>query len=437
MKLLGIAIALATLTGCFLQVTQGTDESSYRPTTSGAGSGGASSGGAGGGNSTGGISGGATSGGAGSIAGASTGGSPTGGFSNGSTTGAGTTTGGCDGGCQAGMVCVGSACVCPGNEMLCTTTSPTMGTSSSCVDTSSDPKNCGSCGFTCTGPGAGCSNGACTCAKGSDFTPCASGTGAVCTDEYADTSNCGSCGNACTMPAVDCILGNCTCADEKTLCGGADSGVAPFCANTVQDPDNCGSCGYVCDDSYAAGSGCRFGLCFCDPFQSLFCANLPATSPPTCSCNTVDAGCATPSFATDVYPLLAQQSGDFGCAASGCHSGGAPAGGLAFLDDAGQQDAGMAYAALVGIDGGGGSDDAPGCDAGIPPGAPSTQCACVSRVVPGNIYESYLIDTVVNDLPGQCATSHPMPIVANDAWSPLGGCEQQLLQQWVSAGANP
>jgi hypothetical protein len=150
----------------------------------------------------------------------------------------------------------------------------------------------------------------------------------------------------------------------------------------------------------------------------------------------VTTNCSPPSFAADIYPLLAQQNGSFGCAASGCHSGGAPAGGLAFLNPLGDLDAGMAYAELLGTDGGSDAGGAPYCDAGVP-GAPSTQCACVSRVVPGNINVSFLIDALSDDLPAQCAYASPMPIDSTGQWSPLTACSLELIEQWIGAGANP
>ncbi len=149
--------------------------------------------------------------------------------------------------------------------------------------------------------------------------------------------------------------------------------------------------------------------------------------------------CATLSFATDIYPLLAQQTGAFGCTASGCHSGANPAAGLAFLDSNGNMDAGMAFAELENPPTATGDAGIPYCDGGVPGGAPSTECACVSRVVSGSngIFESYLIDVLLNDLPGQCATTEAMPLAFDGGWAPLGSCEKQLLEQWVQTGANP
>jgi hypothetical protein len=214
------------------------------------------------------------------------------------------------------------------------------------------------------------------------------------------------------------------------------AGVSTVCTDLSQDPLNCGTCNNNCSTSYAAGSTCEFSLCACNTGQDQLCVNIPSNSPPSCDCETAGTSCVAPSFARDVYPFLAQQTGAFGCSASGCHSGGSPPGGLGFLDDGGLMDAGMAYAELVGTDGGGGSAGAPFCDAGVPGGAPATQCACVSRVVPGYIYGSYLIDVVVNDIPGNCAFTLPMPTDGVN-WLPLSECSEALLSQWVTAGAAP
>jgi len=147
--------------------------------------------------------------------------------------------------------------------------------------------------------------------------------------------------------------------------------------------------------------------------------------------------CTSPSFATDVYPLLAQQAGAFGCAATGCHSGGAPAAGLTFLDESGDMDAGMAYAELIGLDCGNSPGGVPTCDAGLPAGAPSTECACISRVLPSDLNDSYLIDVLTDKLPPGCAADLPMPINSDGGWEPLAACPLQLIEQWVEFGANP
>jgi hypothetical protein len=394
MRWLGVGAVLVVFVGCSSGTVQGGSGSSG--STTGAGATSTSSGGM--------SSGGLTSGGT-SI-----------GASGGSSTGAHSTTG--------GLNCLLTTCTLDDGGLAC-------------IDIYDDNGNCGGCGLPCSGPGAECSNGACTCTTGSaDPILCTNASGSVCTNPPSDPDNCGRCGNVCVAPATQCISGMCQCPGGQIVCSAPDSGVAPFCADTTQDTLNCGTCGNDCVTSFATGSGCRFSECICSPGQAHLCVNLPASSPPTCACAPTSDACATPSFATDVYPLLAQQSGAFGCSASGCHTGSSPAGRLGFLDSAGHLDAGMAYAELVGPDGGDGTVTVPGCDAPVP-GAPSFECACLSRVVPGNANASFLFELLEDDPPVQCGSALGMPLDSTGQWDPLGACAQQLLEEWVSAGANP
>jgi len=229
-----------------------------------------------------------------------------------------------------------------------------------------------------------------------------------------------------------------TCDAGLTFCsyvtlGGETQG----CFDTSSDDLNCGTCDNDCATSYGTGSSCGFGICSCDEPQQQLCTDIPSGSPLACDCVPAGPACASPSFATDVYPFLAQQKGLFGCAASGCHSGATPAAELAFLDPVGELDAGMAYAELIGSVPGVASvcpDECPRCDAGVVSGDPAYECSCVSRVVAGNIYQSYLIDVLANDLPGACSTRLPMPTDGTN-WLPLSGCQLQLVEQWVATGA--
>ena len=349
------------------------------------------------------------------------------------------------GGC--GNVCVSGSCILGDAGVgICNCPLPYTQCGPDCVDTFSDINHCGSCDNDCTIIGAdlqelSCNLGHCYCGPTGQGTICPDGT---CSTLGRDPNNCGECGNVCVAPASDCINGTCSCTDSESLCGNPDAGVPLFCIPTTSDVNNCGSCGNQCAVSYAGGVfvGCRFGICYCDPTQSNLCAtSTPGGGAPTCSCDSIAAPCATLSFATDIYPLLAQQSGDFGCSASGCHSGGSPAAGLAFLDDGGQMDAGMAFAELENppIPPANGDAGIPYCDAGAIGGAPATTCACVSRVVSGTngVNQSYLLDVLLNDLPGTCPQNPLMPIAFDGGWSPLGSCEKQLMEQWVQTGANP
>ncbi len=344
------------------------------------------------------------------------------------------------GGC--GNVCVSGSCILgDAGAGICNCPLPYSQCGPDCVDTFSDINHCGSCDNDCTIIGLGlteltCNLGNCYCGPTGQGTICPDG---VCSTLGDDPNNCGACGNVCLAPAQDCENGTCVCPDAESLCGSPDAGIPLFCINTTEDPVNCGSCGNQCEETYAANSGCRFGLCFCSPSQSHLCAKTgQGGAQPACECDPNSQACDKPSFAADIYPLLAQQSGSFGCSASGCHSGGSPAAGLAFLDSSGNMDAGMAYAELLNPPGPGDAGDGiPYCDGGVPGNAPATQCACVSRVIPGNHNGSYFIDTLLNDLPGQCAKSLAMPLDDAGVWTPLGSCSQQLMQQWVDMGAAP
>ncbi len=323
------------------------------------------------------------------------------------------------------------------------------GSSASGTGTGATSVGAGSAGASSsgTGSGGGTSGGA---AGGSSSTtggepecllticPLVDG-GTACVDPSRDTFNCGRCGNFCARPESDCIRGECLCPNLGSVCEIEDSGVTLFCASISNDPFNCGTCGNECEAGYATGSSCRAGKCTCMPGQTYLCVDLPATSPPTCGCDAARE-CASPSFATDVYPMLAQQSGDFGCAASGCHSGARPAGALGFLDPTGEMDAGMAHAELMGLggepDGGAGLVSVPGCDAGIP-GAPSSACLCLSRVVAGHGNASVLIDLLLDNPPLQCSGRLGMPLDDAGQYAPLSPCALQLIEGWVNSGANP
>ena len=346
------------------------------------------------------------------------------------------------GGC--GNICVSGSCILgDAGAGVCNCPLPYTQCGPDCVDTYSDINHCGSCDNDCNIIGAGiteltCNLGHCYCGPTGQGIICPDGT---CSTLGNDPNNCGQCGNVCLAPASDCVNGNCACPDSQSLCGQLDAGVPQFCIDTTQDTNNCGSCGNVCAETYATGlSGCRFGLCICDPSQAHLCANSNAGGLPSCTCLANSQNCSTLSFKNDVYPLLAQQSGSFGCSASGCHSGTNPAGGLGFLDQNYYMDAGMAYAELLSVpssSGGDGGSSIPFCDAGVPMDSPATTCSCVSRVIPGNPAGSYLVDILMNDIPGQCAMNQAMPIDDAGGWTPLSSCSQQFMQQWIMSGAQP
>ena len=48
-----------------------------------------------------------------------------------------------------------------------------------------------------------------------------------------------------------------------------------------------------------------------------------------------------------------------------------------------------------------------------------------------------MTDILLNDIPGQCASTLAMPIDDAGGWTPLSSCSQQFMQQWIDTGANP
>jgi hypothetical protein len=96
----------------------------------------------------------------------------------------------------------------------------------------------------------------------------------------------------------------------------------------------------------------------------------------------------------------------------------------------------MAYAELLGSGDGGLMDAGGSCDGGVAFAA-STECACVSRVVPGDVLDSYLVDVLDNSMPASCAANLAMPIASDGGWAPLSVCDIALIAQWVTTGAQP
>jgi hypothetical protein len=336
---------------------------------------------------------------------------------------------------SCGNPCISGSCspAIDGGLGVCNCPPPFTLCGADCVYTDTDVNHCGSCKTDCNIEGAGipdlsCNLGNCFCGPTKQGRICPGADGGCALTEI-DSNNCGACGNKCQYPATQCIDGTCGCEGGDTLCI-ADAGVPPQCIDTTKDSNNCGTCGNSCVESYASGSGCKLGTCVCGAGDAQLCAIPAGNASPSCECLTT---CPVPSFANDIYPLLAQTSGAFGCSASGCHAGANPSAGLAFLDENGLQDAGMVYAELLG------NPDAgvtvPGCDGGPIEGVPSTQCACTSRIAPFNINASYLYTTLINN--GICGNGEPMPITHDGGWIALNGCSQQLIQQWINAGALP
>ncbi|KAK4044984.1 hypothetical protein OUZ56_032390 [Daphnia magna] len=192
-------------------------------------------------------------------------------------------------------------------------------------------------------------------------------------------------GPSCAAPAKLC---GATCVDTQTdpancgacgktcpvaCSGGACVAQCPngtkscsgACVNTQTDSANCGACGVVC----AAGKTCNAGACSCGP---------------------------SVSFAGTLQPILTAN-----CATNGCHAGNRPASSL----DLG---VGKAYASLVGVG--------------------SSTCGGRTRVLPGNVAGSYLINKLTGvDL---CAGTQ-MP----KAGASLPAAQLDAFKTWVCNGA--
>ncbi len=274
----------------------------------------------------------ATSGG---LSGPTSGGTSTGTASGGSTSGgssgssgAGSTTGRsgfCSPPCGHDATCDAGACSCIAGASNC----PLEDGGLNCVDENSDDSNCGSCASICPVE-ATCTKGICDCDAGP---ACVTDAGLACFALGDDFYNCGSCGYVCPDIASNCSDGSCQCSGRPgrtTPCLSEDAGY-DICVDTSTDPGNCGTCGNDCGTSYASGADCFVGFCACrasfPPVSEQLCATIPSGSPPACVCTPLGTSCSNPSFGRDIYPLLAQTNGSFGCSASGCHSGAQPAGG--------------------------------------------------------------------------------------------------------------
>jgi hypothetical protein len=174
--------------------------------------------------------------------------------------------------CGAGLACMSGVCGCPGGLSFCDST---------CLGTQRDPNNCGACNHKCPA-GIPCGGGACGCASGETYCS-SSGT---CVDTLTDPTNCGKCDNACGARKT-CVDGSCSCAAGETDCG---AGVG--CVDLTSDPDHCGTTcpGVSCPSGMCAGgtcantctpgfSGCPepytcldSGMCGCDPSTPDYCA---------------------------------------------------------------------------------------------------------------------------------------------------------------------
>jgi hypothetical protein len=195
-----------------------------------------------------------------------------------------------------------------------------------------------------------------------------------------------------------------TCGVDETACGSV-------CAKTKSDPNNCGACGNVCG---AAAKFCVNGACSAtcsltdcggacvdttiDANNCGSCGNK-CTGGKVCVSNACSCG-------TTVAKLSAIQAATFGpsCTGGGCHSKVGmkpPAEGLDLSSAA------LSFQSLV--------------------GKPSSTCGGKTRVVPGDVANSYLMNKLTGI--GMC-TGSKMPKGAG-----LAATEIDAARNWICNGA--
>lgn len=249
----------------------------------------------------------------------------------------------------------------------------------------------GLCATDCCSPGGpddpGCQDSsieACVCDQ--DAFCCESDWDQLCVDQAVD-----SCGAVCSFCGNDIL-------DDSEVCdtnqfGGATCQSSGFDNGSLSCQDNCGTI------STASCGNCGDGSI--DPAESCDGANLGGQ---TCTSLGFDGGSLScsgncqsfdtsncidiPSWSTDVHPIFT--------ANCGCHSG-------SFAPWAGNPSASTAYDLIVGVAGGGG----------------------VQYINPGNPNSSSIVLRVESEV-------SPMP---PDPASPLTAGQQQLIRDWVQAGA--
>lgn len=263
--------------------------------------------------------------------------------------------------------------------------------------------SCGSCmnGETCGGTGTAnvCGVGTCTpttCdAQGNNCGTISDGCGSI-----LDCGMCTSpetCGGTGTVNVCGCTPTS--CAAQNKNCGTISDG----CGNTL----DCG----MCTSPQSCGGGAIANVCGCTPTscaaQGIECGTIPNGCGSTLNCASCSAGetCSSAntcvcgpsvSFASQVQPIFTAK-----CATMGCHTGLVPQQGL-------DLSSGKAYAELVNV--------------------ASSECSGRTRVVPGDVANSYLINKITGV--NMCPNTTKMPKTGS-----LSSTQIDTIAAWVCNGA--
>ncbi|MCA9707134.1 MAG: hypothetical protein KDK70_14880 [Myxococcales bacterium] len=226
--------------------------------------------------------------------------------------------------------------------------------------------------------------------------------GEACLDLMSDAQHCGACDAPCPA-GVACDAGSCACPMGTMVCGDA-------CVDTNANGQHCGGCDSPCDPGMVCSAGVCAASCGaltqCDggcvdtEVDALHCGDCNQPCPMGSACQGGSCECPGPdvSYAQDIEPIFVAN-----CTSMGCHGFPMPQDGLDLR-------AGQGYADLVGV--------------------PSTQCAGLDRVAPGQPGDSYLINKLLGV--DMCmGTRMPKGAPA------LAAGDVDLVTSWICKGALP
>jgi hypothetical protein len=161
-----------------------------------------------------------------------------------------------------------------------------------------------------------------------------------------------------------------TCDPGLTVCDSA-------CVDVQNDAENCGGCGTSCPVA------CYGGACVTScPAPTVLCGKACVTG--------------TATLSGDVQPVFTTS-----CAINGCHAGVKPQQGMLLTS-------GNTYSNVV--------------------NAASTECSGRTRVVPGNVDQSYLVDKLLGK---NLCTGSQMPKIG----SSLAAAQLNAIRAWICSGA--